>query len=204
MSKQNFEVLKPKINFKRRKNRILNQDDVILLLVFAKARIFVHFNSTIEFMAIEVGQTAPDFTLFSDEKKAVTLSDYRGKNVVINFFPAAYTGPCTAQLCDARDNMKKYESLNAEVLGVSVDSPFTLAKFKADNEYNFPLLSDFNKVVIDQYGIYLDTFVLGMSGVSKRAIFVIDTEGVVRYAEVTPSAGDTPNFAAVREALEAI
>ena len=196
--------MKPKINFKRRKNRILNQDDVILLLVFAKARIIIHFNSISELMAIEVGQTAPDFTLFSDEKKLVTLSDYRGKNIVINFFPAAYTGKCTAQLCDARDNMKKYESLNAQVLGISVDSPFTLEKFKEANEYDFPLLSDFNKVVIDQYGIYLDNFVFGMGGVSKRAIFVIDTEGVVRYTEVTPSAGDTPNFAAVREALEAI
>ena len=155
-------------------------------------------------MAIEVGQTAPDFTLFSDEKKAVSLSEFRGKNVVLNFFPAAFTGVCTAQLCDARDNMKKYESLNAQVLGISVDSPFTLAKFKADNEYGFPLLSDFNKVVIDQYGLFLDQFVFGMIGVSKRAIFVIDTEGVVRYAEVTPSAGNSPNFVAVRETLEAI
>lgn len=155
-------------------------------------------------MAIEVGQLAPDFTLYSDEKKTVTLSDYRGKNVVINFFPAAYTRGCTAQLCDARDNMKKYESLNAQVLGISVDSPFTLAKFKKDNEYTFPLLSDFNKGVIEQYGIFLDNFVLGMNGVSKRAIFVIDTEGIVRHAEVTPSAADIPNFAAVREALEAM
>jgi glutaredoxin-dependent peroxiredoxin len=155
-------------------------------------------------MAIEVGQLAPDFTLFSDEKKAVTLADYRGKNVVINFFPAAYTGVCTAQLCDARDNMKKYESLNAEVLGISMDSPFVLAKFKADNEYNFPLLSDFNKTVMTEYGLYLEKFVFGMIGVSKRAIFVIDTEGVVRYAEVTASPGDTPNFGAVRTALEAL
>ena len=155
-------------------------------------------------MAIEVGQLAPDFTLFSDEKKQVSLSDFRGKNVVLNFFPAAFTGVCTAQLCDARDNMKKYESLNAQVLSVSVDTPFTLAKFKADNEYNFPLLSDFNKTVIDAYGLYLENFVFGMTGVSKRAIFVIDTEGVVRYAEVTPSAGDTPNFAAVRAALESL
>ena len=155
-------------------------------------------------MAIEVGQTAPDFTLFSDEKKAVSLSDYRGKNVVINFFPAAFTGKCTAQLCDARDNMKKYESLNAQVLGISVDSPFTLEKFKEANEYEFPLLSDYNKVVIDQYGIYLDTFVFGMGGVSKRAIFVIDTEGVVRYAEVTPHPGELPNFVAIKETVEAL
>ena len=155
-------------------------------------------------MAIEVGQMAPDFTLFSDEKKPVTLSELRGKNVVINFFPAAYTGACTAQLCDARDNMNKYESLNAQVLGVSVDSPFTLGKFKADNGLSFPLLSDFNKVVIDQYGVYLEQFVFGMMGTAKRAIFVLDTEGVVRYEEVMASAGDLPNFAAVREALAAL
>ena len=155
-------------------------------------------------MAIEVGQTAPDFTLFSDEKKPFTLSELRGKNVVINFFPAAYTGVCTAQLCDSRDNMKKYESLNAQVLGISVDSPFTLGKFKADNGLEFPLLSDYNKVVIDQYGVYLDNFVLGMMGTAKRAIFVLDTEGVVRYTEVMASAGDLPNFAAVRETLAAL
>ncbi len=155
-------------------------------------------------MALEIGQLAPDFTLFSDEKKQVTLSQLRGKNVVINFFPAAYTGVCTAQLCDARDNMKKYESLNAQVLGISVDSPFTLAKFKADNEYTFPLLSDFNKTVIDAYDMYLEKFVFGMVGVAKRGIFVIDTEGVLRYSEVMASAGDSPNFGAVRAALEGL
>ena len=188
----------------RRKNRLLNQDGVILFFLFAKAKIIHPFNSISALMAIEVGQLAPDFTLFSDEKKPVKLSDFRGKNVVLNFFPAAFTGVCTAQLCDARDNMKKYESLNAQVLGVSVDTPFTLERFKKDNDYDFPLLSDFNKTVIDAYGVYLEQFALGMVGVSKRAIFVLDTEGVVRYAEVTASPGDSPNFAAVRAALEAL
>ena len=153
-------------------------------------------------MAIQVGQQAPDFTLFSDEKKQVKLSDCRGKNVVLNFFPAAFTGVCTAQLCDARDNMKKYESLNAEVLGISVDSVFTLAKFKAENDYNFPLLSDFNKDVSKEYHAFIENFVLGMKGVSARASFVIDTEGVVVYAEVLPNAGELPNFAAIRQSLE--
>ena len=155
-------------------------------------------------MAIQVGQQAPDFTLFSDEKKEVKLSDFKGKNVVINFFPMAFTGVCTAQLCDARDNMKKYEKLNAEVLGISVDSPFTLGKFKADNEYNFPLLSDFNKEVSQEYGAFYEQFVFGLKGVSKRAVFVVDTEGVVRYEEVLSNAGELPNFAAVRETLEKI
>ncbi len=153
-------------------------------------------------MAIQVGQEAPDFKLFSDEKKEVKLSDYRGKNVVLNFFPAAFTGKCTAQLCDARDNMKKYENLNAQILGISVDSVFTLAKFKAENEYTFPLLSDFNKDVCKEYDAFSEKFVLNMNGVSKRAAFVIDTEGVVVYAEVLPNAGELPNFAAIRQSLE--
>ena len=155
-------------------------------------------------MAIQVGQQAPDFALFSDEKKEVKLSEFKGKNVVINFFPMAFTGVCTAQLCDARDNMKKYEKLNAEILGISVDSLFTLGKFKADNEYNFPLLSDFNKKVSEEYGAFYENFVFGMKGVSKRAVYVVDTEGVVRYAEVLSNAGELPNFAAVRETLEKI
>lgn len=152
-------------------------------------------------MAIKVGQAAPDFTLFSDEKKEVKLSDYKGHNVVLNFFPAAFTGVCTSQLCDARDNFKKYENLNAKALAISVDSPFTLEKFKAENSYNFPLLSDFNKVVSKAYGAIYKDFVFGMKGVSKRAVFVIDAEGIVRYAKVLASAGDLPNFTAVRTAL---
>ena len=153
-------------------------------------------------MAIQVGQEAPDFTLFSDEKKAVKLSDYKGKNVVLNFFPAAFTSTCTAQLCDARDNMKKYENLNAQILGISVDSVFTLAKYKAENDYNFPLLSDFNKNVSKEYDAFIEKFLLGMKGVSARATFVIDTEGVVVYAEVLPNVGELPNFAAIRQSLE--
>ncbi len=152
-------------------------------------------------MAIQVGQQAPDFTLFSDEKKEVKLSNYKGKNVVLNFFPAAFTSTCTAQLCDARDNMKKYENLNAQILGISVDSVFTLAKYKAENDYNFPLLSDFNKNVSKEYDAFIEKFLLGMKGVSARATFVIDTEGVVVYAEVLPNVGELPNFAAIRQSL---
>ena len=153
---------------------------------------------------IEVGQVAPDFALFSDEKKEVKLSDFRGHNVILHFFPAAFTGVCTTQLCNARDNMGIYERLNAQVLGISVDSPFTLGRFKADNDYNFSLLSDFNKTTISAYDVLIEKFVLGMNGVSKRAAFVIDTEGVVRYAEVTPNPGELPNFVAIKAALESL
>jgi peroxiredoxin len=155
-------------------------------------------------MALEIGKKAPDFSLFSDEKKEVKLSDFRGKNVVINFFPAAFTGVCTAQLCDSRDNFQKYESMNAQVLGVSVDSPFTLAKFKEANNLNFPLLSDFNKKLIKKYGLYRAGFVLGMTGVSERAVVVVDKKGVVRYVETLENPGNPPNFAALREAVAAL
>ena len=145
-------------------------------------------------MSLEVGKKAPDFKLFSDERKEVALKDFRGHNVVLNFYPAAFTGVCTAQLCDARDNMKAYEKLNAQVLGISIDTPFVLMKFKAENNYNFPLLSDFNKTVVKKYGMLLKDFILGMKGVSKRGVVVIDKTGIVRYFEVMPKAADMPDF----------
>lgn len=153
-------------------------------------------------MSIQVGELAPDFALFSSEKQTVRLSDFRGKNVVLLFFPQAFTGVCTAELCDMRDNLSRYESLNAQVLAVSVDSIFTLGKFKEEQQYNFLLLSDFNKTVSTAYGAIYDTFVFDMQGVSKRSAFVIDTEGVVRYAEVLESAGNVPNFKAIVATLE--
>ena len=155
-------------------------------------------------MALSVGQTAPDFKLFNTEKQEVTLSSFKGKNVILHFFPLAFTGVCTTQLCTARDNMDVYTKLNAVVLGISVDSLFSLAEFKKQQHYNFDLLSDFNKEVIKNYGLVVENFAFGMQGVSKRAAFVLDKEGVVRYAEVTPTPGDLPNFTAIKEALESL
>jgi peroxiredoxin len=155
-------------------------------------------------MAIEKGQKAPDFTLFNSEKNKVSLADYKGKNLVILFFPQAFTGVCTTELCSVRDNLNIYTSLNAEVVGISVDSIFTLAKFKEDQQYNFPLLSDFNKSVSQAYGAFYDEFVFEMKGVSRRAAFVVDKEGAVQYAEVLESAGDLPNFDAVKATLEGL
>lgn len=148
-----------------------------------------------------IGHAAPDFTLFSDEKKEVKLSDFKGKNVLLLFFPQAFTGVCTAELCEMRDNMKKYEHLNAQVLAISVDSVFTLEKFKALERYNFPLLSDFNKSVSEAYDALYPDFAFGMKGVSKRAAFLIDKNGVVEYAEVLENARNLPNFAAIQEKL---
>ncbi len=148
-------------------------------------------------MVIQTGQPAPQFTLFSSDLKEVSLSGFAGKKVIIHFFPMAFTGTCTTQLCTVRDNFSYYEGLNAEVLGISVDSPFTLARFKEDNHYQFPLLSDFNKEVSKAYGPFYEEFVFGLKGVSKRAAFVIDENQNIIYAEVLESAGDLPDFAAI-------
>lgn len=155
-------------------------------------------------MAIQVGQQAPDFTLRDSDKQEVTLSNYKGKNVVILFFPLAFTGVCTAELCSIRDNMNAYNSLNAQVLAISVDSPFTLDKFKAEQGYNFPLLSDFNKEASAAYDSIYESFAMGMKGVSKRAAFVIDKDGVVQYAEVLEDAGKVPDFDAVQNTLKSL
>jgi peroxiredoxin len=155
-------------------------------------------------MAIQKGQIAPDFSLFNTEKNKVNLTDYKGKNLVILFFPLAFTGVCTTELCSVRDNLNVYTSLNADVVGISVDSLFSLGKFKEEQQYNFPLLSDFNKETSQAYGAFYDEFVLDMKGVARRAAFVVDKDGVVQYAEVLESAGDLPNFDAIKETLSGL
>jgi alkyl hydroperoxide reductase subunit AhpC len=152
-------------------------------------------------MPLSKGQNAPEFNLFNSEKNKVSLADFSGKNLVILFFPQAFTGVCTTELCSIRDNMNVYTSLNAEVVGISVDSIFTLAKFKDEQGYNFNLLSDFNKDISKAYGAFYDEFVFDMKGVSRRAAFVVDGKGQIQYAEVLESAGDLPNFEAIQTTL---
>ncbi|MDO3644878.1 redoxin domain-containing protein [Mucilaginibacter sp. L3T2-6] len=153
-------------------------------------------------MALQPGSPAPQFTLFSTEKKEISLADYKGRKIVLHFFPLAFTSVCTTQLCTMRDNFGYYAGLNAVVLGISVDSLFTLAKFKEENNYQFDLLSDFNKEVSSAYGALYTDFAFGMKGVSKRAAFVIDEQQNIVYAEVLESAGDLPDFAAIAEAVK--
>ncbi len=156
-------------------------------------------------MSIQTGQKAPDFTLFDTDKNKVSLADQKGSNVVVLFFPLAFTGVCTAELCNVRDNIGSYNSTNAKVFGVSVDSLFTLGKFKAEQNLNFPLLSDFNKEAAKAFGVLYETFpAFEMQGVSKRAAFVIDKEGVVQYAEVCATPGDLPDFAEIHKTLEGL
>jgi peroxiredoxin len=152
-------------------------------------------------MALKIGDQAPNFKLYNTDKKEVTLSDYNGKNVLILFFPFAFTSVCTEELCTIRDNKKMYEGINAEILSISVDSPFTLAKFKEEMGYNFDLLSDFNKEVSSAYGSIYENFVFDLRGVSKRSAFVVDKQGILRYIEVLESAGDQPNFNEINKVL---
>lgn len=152
-------------------------------------------------MKIEVGQKAPDFTLFDSEKKEVSLVELKGKNVLLLFFPLAFTSVCTKELCEVRDTISIYNSANATVFGISSDSLFTLAKFKEEQNLNFSLLSDYNKQTASAYGSLYETFGFGMKGVAKRSAFVIDREGVVQYAEVLENAGEVPDFWAIRKVL---
>jgi len=155
-------------------------------------------------MKIEKGQKAPAFSLYDSDRNKINLSDLQGRNVVLLFFPLAFTSVCTAELCSVRDNLSRYDQLNAEVFGISVDSLHTLKRFKQDQQLNFRLLSDFNKEVSAAYGSLYDNFSFDMRGVSKRAAFVIDSDGIVQYAEVLENAGNQPDFAAIQSALETI
>ncbi len=149
-----------------------------------------------------IGKPAPAFTLFDTDKKATSLADFKGQNVVVLFFPLAFTGVCTTELCSIRDNIATYNSANAQVLGISVDSVFSLGKFKDEQKLNFPLLSDFNKNASKSFDVLYEVFpAFEMQGVSKRSAFVIDKEGVVQYEEVCATPGDLPNFTAIQETL---
>ncbi len=155
-------------------------------------------------MSLKIGDKAPDFKLFNSEKKEIALSDLKGKNVVVLFFPLAFTSTCTAELCHIRDNYAIYNNLNAVVVGISVDSLFTLGKFKEEQKLNFDLLSDFNKSASASYDTLYEDFVFGMKGVSKRSAFVIDGNGVLKYMEVLANAGEQPNYQAINSCLETL
>jgi peroxiredoxin len=154
-------------------------------------------------MKIKTDQPAPDFTLYDTEKKPVTLSAQQGYNVLLLFFPLAFTSTCTKELCGVRDAIGWYDNVEAKVFGISVDSLYALAKYKQEQNLNFSLLSDFNKEVSAAYDSLYETFSYNMKGVTKRAAFVIDKKGIVLYAEVVESAGELPDFEKVRAALAA-
>ncbi len=153
-------------------------------------------------MSTLIGNKAPEFTLYASDKSKVSLQDYQGQHVVLVFFPLAFSSVCTKEVCDITDNLQAYNTANAAVLGISIDSLFTLAAFKEQQHIGFPLLSDFNKSVSKDYDVLYDIFpAFEMMGVSKRAVIVIDKNQVVQYVEVCNSPGDMPNFNKVQEVL---
>lgn len=155
-------------------------------------------------MSITIGQSAPQFNLRDTEKNEVSLETFQGMNLVILFFPLAFTGVCTTELCSIRDDISNYQNIGTDVVGISVDSLFSLGKFKAEQNLNFTLLSDFNKTASAAYDCLYETFYNDMNGVSKRASFVVDKNGIIQYAEVLPSAGDLPNFDAIKACLASL
>jgi peroxiredoxin len=152
-------------------------------------------------MSLAIGIKAPDFKLFNTNKKEISLDTFTGQNLIIHFFPAAFTGVCTAQMCTSRDDLSFYNDLNAAIIGVSVDTPFALSIYKEKNAINFDLLSDFNKKMIHDYEMYHSNFAMGMKGVAKRGVVLIDKAGLIQYVEVTPTLGDQIDFAALKAAL---
>jgi peroxiredoxin len=151
-------------------------------------------------MSVDVGTTAPDFTLISHERQPVTLSQQRGKPVVLAFFPAAFSSVCEKELCTFRDSMARLNGASAQVYGISVDTFFTLKAFHDQQKLTFPLLSDFNKGVIRAYGVFNEDMI-GMKGIANRAVFVIDRDGVVRHREVLADARNEPSYEQVFDAL---
>jgi glutaredoxin-dependent peroxiredoxin len=152
-------------------------------------------------MPVDVGSKAPDFTLTSNERQPVTLSQQRGRPVVLAFFPAAFSSVCEKELCTFRDSIARLNAARAEVYGISVDTFFTLKAFHDQQRLSFPLLSDFNKLVIRDYGVFNDDMI-GLKGIAKRAVFVLDQDGVVRYREVLEDARNEPDYAKVLETVE--
>jgi peroxiredoxin len=155
-------------------------------------------------MAISVGSKAPDFTLKSKNASGladVKLSNNFGKkNTVLLFFPLAFTGVCTQEMCDITAGLNGYSGLNADVIGVSVDSPFAQEAWAQKEKIGITLVSDLNKKTAEAYGTLLPDLI-GLGAVSARAAFVVDKNGVVQYSEVTPTVKDLPNFNAVKEVL---
>jgi peroxiredoxin len=153
-------------------------------------------------MAIAVGTRAPAIKLFNTERKEISLDEFTGKTVILHFFPAAFTGTCTEQVCSNRDDLDFYNDLGAVVIGISVDMPFSLKIFKEKHSLNFELLSDFNKVTIHEYDMYHCNFICGIRGVAKRGVVVVDKKGIVAYSEETVNPGTQVNFQALKEALK--
>lgn len=159
-------------------------------------------------MALKVGDKAQDFKLPSftpsEELTHFSLGDFKGKNLVIVFFPQSFTGVCTTEMCTMNDNFSSYKDMNSEVIGVSVDGTFVQKAFASANKITIPLLSDYNREMIRAYDVVQPEFAHGQKETSQRAVYVIDKEGVIRYVEVTENPGVQVNFDAMKKAVEGL
>ena len=155
-------------------------------------------------MKIDVGQHAQNMKAFDSDKNEFNLESLKGEKLLLLFYPAAFSGGCTTELCSVRDDLSVYNNMNAKVIGISTDSVFTLNQFKKIENLNFTLVSDYNKNISEAYGTSYDEFVFGMKGTSKRSAFVIDEDGIVRYAEVLEKPADMPDFDAIKRALSGV
>ena len=153
-------------------------------------------------MAVEVGQAAPEFSLYDTERTKRSLSEFKGKNVVLAFVPGAFTGTCTTEMCNLRDQIGQFNSLNAEVLGISVDPPFSQKAWADANNLNFTILSDFSREATRAYDVAWNNMA-GLEGytAANRAVFVVDKDGVVRYKWLAPSPADLPDYEEIRQAI---
>jgi peroxiredoxin len=154
-------------------------------------------------MAAETGSFAPDFTLPNQDREPVTLSTQRGRPIVLAFFPAAFSSVCQKELCTLRDGLAELNKANAQVYGISVDTFFALKAFADQQRLGFPLLSDFNKQVIRDYGVFNDDMI-GLKGIAKRAVFVLDKNGVIRHREVLDDARNEPDYVKAYDAVAAL
>ena len=157
-------------------------------------------------MSAETGSIAPDFTLPNQDREPVTLSKQRGRPIVLAFFPAAFSSVCQKELCTFRDALAQLDKLNrvkAQVYGISVDTFFALKAFADQQRLTFPLLSDFNKQVIRDYGVFNEDMI-GLKGIAKRGVFVLDKDGVVKHREVLADARNEPDYEKVYEAVASL
>ena len=154
---------------------------------------------------IKVGDKAPDFTLPDTEMKPRSLKEFTGQKIVLAFFVGAFTSTCTKEMCEFRDSMARLIDLNAQVIGISVNDPFSNKGFAEKNRLSFPILSDYKREVIKAYGLEMPNFA-GLNGytVAKRSIFILDPQGVVQYAWVSENPAIEPNYQEIQKALEQI
>lgn len=151
---------------------------------------------------IEIGTPAPDFALVDTNRETKSLKDFKGRATVLAFYPGAFTGVCDTEWCTLRDSMAELNDLNANVVGISVDSPFTGGGFASRHNLQFPLLSDYQRETINRYGVLLQDFA-GLPGynVAQRSIFILDADGIVRYKWIAEKPGIEPDYDTLKKEL---